>query len=138
MAEPLLNLNTIIERPVIAINRVKYEILHPDELSVVDSVRFQNWGQRVDELIKMSDLDDDSADELTGLIQKLTDRIMDGVPEKARAKLTESQRLQVAEVFMKIPRGRKPTRKGKRATRSNGEKPVPGSSDSTAAIPPVG
>ncbi len=140
MADTLLDLTTLTERPAIAIDGERYEILSPDELSIVDSHRFQQWGLRLDVLMKQPELSDDDADELTGLVRKLSDRIMVGVPDDVRANLTEGQRLQVAEVFTQLPRAKTETRKKttKKPNRSTGAKRRRGSNGSTAATPPAG
>ncbi len=137
MADTLLDLTTLTERPVIAINRKRYEILSPDEMCIVDYHRFQQWGIRIDEMMKLAELGDDQADELSGLVRKLTDRIMVGVPDDVRAKLTESQRLLVAQVFTELSPQTTLKRK-KKASRSTGAKRQRGSNGSTAATPPAG
>ncbi len=137
MADTLLDLTTLTERPIIAIDGATYEILTPDELCVYDSHRFQQWGQRLDALMRLPELGDEEADELSGLVCKLSDRIMVGIPDDVRAKLTEGQRLMVAEVFTELPRQKaaKPKRK---PSRSIGARSRRGSSGSTAATPPTG
>ena len=132
MADPLLDLQTLIERPVITIDGKRYEILSPDELSIVDHQRFSHWGQRIDKLMKLPDLDDDAATELSTLVCKLTDRIMDGVPDDVRSSLTESQRLLVAEVFTGLP-GRTRAARKKKPARRTGAKRARASNGSTAA-----
>ena len=140
MADHLLDLTTLIEQPTIRINKTVYEILHPDQLGVLDFQRLSTMAGRVSALMKSSDATDDETAELTKIIEDLTDRIMVGVPPDVRATLTESQRLAVAEVFMTLPRVKaETTRKaGNNPSRSTGAKRRPGSSDSTAAIPPAG
>ena len=142
MAGHLLDITTLIEQPTIKINGTTHEILHPDQLGVIDFHRLSIMAGRVSDLMKKSSYDDSDADALTAVIVDLTDRIMDGIPADVRAKLTESQRLAVAEVFMMLPRVKtKATRKAAsnpKASRSIGAKPRRGSSDSTAATPPAG
>ena len=140
MAKPLLDLTTLIEQPTIKINGTTHEIMHPDQLGVIDFQRLSIMAGRVSDLMKKSSHDDSDADALTSVITDLTDRIMVGVPAEVRAKLTESQRLAVAEVFMTLPRVKaKTTRKAaSNPSRSTGAKRRPGSSDSTAATPPAG
>lgn len=109
MAEPtppILDLDTLIERPRIAIDGVSYEILSPDEISVIDFQRFAIWGQRIDMLMSEAvagDAPEESEAELTRLIINLTDRIMVGVPEEVRDKLGEPHRMMIAEAFTRLP-----------------------------------
>ncbi len=136
MADPLLDLTTLIEQPTIKIDGVQYEILHPDQLGVLDFQRLSTMAGSVSALMKRSgdEIDDKAAAELTTIIEDLTDRIMVGVPAENRAKLTESQRLAVAEVFMTLPRAqtRRTRRKNSKASRSAGSKPRSDASGSTA------
>ncbi len=140
MADHLLNIETQT-RPTISIDGTSYEILTPDDLSIVDHHRFQKWGKRIDTLMAAPELDDDAAVELTSMLAKLTDRIMCDVPEDVRAKLTDTQRLRVAEVFTQ-PLRRKPKKravgKPKAASRSRGPRSSRDSKGSTAATPPDG
>ncbi len=137
MAEPLLDIQTLAERPVIKIDGQVYEILSLDELSVVDSVRFQGLGKRLAALIAEPDLDDAQAEELVAALHHLTDRIMVGVPKEVRDGLSDASRVAVAGVFMNLPRRDKPARKAKakKPSRSTGAKRPRDSNASTAAIP---
>ena len=102
-ATPLLDLKTLLERPTIAIDGEHYEILSPDELTVVDSHRFAAWGNRIDKLMAKKTLTKAQEKELGQILGDLGDRIMVGVPEALRVKLSDAQRMEVAEVFTKLP-----------------------------------
>ena len=144
MAAPLIELTTLIEQPTIKINGELYEILHPDQLGVIDFQRLASMGSKVSALLKKSEPDDADAAELNTIIVDLTDRIMVSIPADVRDKLTESQRIAVAEVFMTLPRVQtRATRKRTKAekatpSRSDGSKPRSDASGSTAATPSVG
>ena len=146
MAAPLIELTTLIEQPTISINKKLYEILHPDQLGVIDFQRLVSMGSKVSALLKKSDPDAADAAELTEIINNLTDQIMSGVPTDVRSMLTEAQRIEVAEVFMMLPRAqtRRATKKAKaekanaKAPRSAGSKQRSGARSSTAAIPSGG
>ncbi len=138
MADNLLDLTTLIEQPTIKIDGVTHEIMHPDQLGILDFQRLSAMAVRLALLTGKPDIDDGEAAELVKIIEDLSDRIMVGVPADVRAKLTEVQRIAVAEVFMKIPGVRnRTTRKERRATktkasRSAGSKPRSDASGSTA------
>lgn len=121
MADHLLDLTTLIEQPTIKINGVTHEILHPDQLGVLDFQRLSTMAGRVSALMKSTEPSDSDAAELTKVIEDLTDRIMVGVPADVRTKLTEAQRLAVAEVFMMLPRvqSRKAQRRAKAGKAKN-------------------
>lgn len=103
MAEPILDLNTLVERPKIKIDGEVYEILSPEELSVVDHQRFGIWGRRIDALMAKPKTTAAEQKELAQILGDLTDRILVGVPEELREKLSDTHRLEVAEVFIRLP-----------------------------------
>jgi hypothetical protein len=97
---PLLDLDTLIERPRIAIDETLYEILSPNELSVIDSHRFAVWGRRIDELKKSAvEGDENDEAELEELIAKVARKICVGVPDDVFAKVQGKQRWAVIDVF---------------------------------------
>ena len=139
MADPLLDINTIIERPAILVDGVRYEILSPDEAGLVDYHRFVAWGKTIDRLIGATDLDDGQINELMDAVYKLTDRIMVGVPPEVRERMTDEHRVSVAEVFTRLngaPEAENPP--VKKANRKTGAKRSRASSVSTGATPDGG
>lgn len=58
--DPILDLNTLIERPKITIDGVPYEILSPEELSILDSQAFTFWGGEIERLSKEKDKGENS------------------------------------------------------------------------------
>ncbi len=134
---PILSLETLIKRPLIEIDGERYEILSPDELSVVDFQRLSYEGTRISGITgggKKLTLKEEK--ELTTLIVSLSDRIMvdgpKGVPQEVRDKLSEAHRLVIAEGFMSLPWWLKLRAEAKQ-TLSTGAKPPADSKDSTAA-----
>lgn len=98
-AAPLLDISTLIERPRIDIDGTMYEILSPDELSVIDSHRFASWGRRIDALNKADSEDPAAEAELDALVAKVARRICVGVPEDVFAKVPGKQRWAIIDVF---------------------------------------
>lgn len=95
MTQPLLDLETLIRRPTVAIDGVSYELLSADELSVLDSHRFHLWGRRLEQL-QQGDVEDP---EMQDLIDTIARRVLVDVPEDVFAKLTGIHKIAVAEVF---------------------------------------
>lgn len=95
MGEPLLSVATLIERPTIDIDGTKYEMRHPDELSLVDSHRFSRWAQRFEELAKQ----DEPGAELDEIADRIARAALIAVPEEVLARLTGQHKAAVAEVF---------------------------------------
>ena len=138
----MLDLNTLIERPVIRIDGEKYEILTPDELSVLDWKRFLKTAGRLEEIVAMPELGDDETEELSNLLIDLTDKIMVGVPSDVRSKLNQNHLLSVAGVFTTLltkraAAGQKAKGKPKKS-RASGVRRSRGSSASTAEARPAG
>lgn len=95
MGEPLLSIETLIDRPKVDIDGTKYELLHPDELSLVDNHRFSRWAQRFEELAKL----DEPGDELDEVADRIARAALVDVPEEVLARLTGQHKAAVAEVF---------------------------------------
>lgn len=140
----LLDLDTLIERPRIAIDGELYEILSPDELSVIDSHRFGRWGRRIEELAEQ---DGEAAEaELDEVISRAARKIMPDVPEELFGRLPGSARWAVIDLFtglllhkklivvgaMQAAMGMQPT------LSPTGARRLPGFSDTTAATPRTG
>lgn len=106
MAEPkdesahsVLELTTLIERPKISVDGELYEILSPAELSVIESQRFAAQGRKYDGLMAKDSLSDPQKKRVSKLVRDLADKIMVGVPDDKREKLSEAQKMEVIEVF---------------------------------------
>lgn len=149
--EPLLDIETLIERPKIRIDGELYEILSPDEISAVDAQRFGAEGRRIDALSGKDSLSDKERKDLTKMLRDISDRVMVGVPEEIREKLSDQHRLQVAEAFILLPLKDRRTRlaaaagafEGAAAGNQQPDAPTgansqPDSSGSTAATPDGG
>lgn len=93
--EPLLDLNTLIERPKIAIDGKDYEILSPEELSILDSQGFTFWGGEIERLSQ----DKEKASELEALIDTVARKVLVSVPASVFGKLSGSHKFRVVEVF---------------------------------------
>lgn len=143
---PLLELDTLIERRRIAIDGELYEIISPDELSVIDSHRFGRWGRRIEQLAEMDG--EEAERELEELIAITARKILVGVPDQLFEQLPGSGRWAVIDLFtglllqrkllvagamqaamgMEAPTGMGPT----------GVPPLPGSSGSMAGTRKTG
>lgn len=101
--EAVLDINTFVERPKVRIDGELYDILHPDELSVVDSHRLTAQGRRINDLMAKASLSDREKKEILGLLADVSGHILVGVPDAVRATLSDVHRQQVIEVFMMLP-----------------------------------
>lgn len=143
----LLDLNTLIERPRVRIDGTSYEILSPDELSILQSEGLARDAGRLERLARTDPPTVEAEAELLALVIDLSDRIMVGVPAAVRKRLSEQQRLQIIEVFV-LPRlhARMATAMqalgamtgGPNGSRSIGVNGYPGSPASSAAGPAGG
>lgn len=144
--EPLLDLDSLIERPKITIDGQPYEIASPDELSVIDRQRLAWLGRKFDNLLKRDG--SDQSTELTKTLTALADIVLAPIPAEIRAKLSDAKVMAVIEVFTMLshasrmqlagatlPQILKSLMAGLPAT---GEKPSPDSSDTMAATRQAG
>lgn len=96
-AAPLLDLDTLIARPVITIDGVEYEIRSPGELSVVESHRFGRWGNRIDALTAEDGAKAEA--ELTALIASTARAILIDVPDDVFDRLSGANRWAIIDLF---------------------------------------
>lgn len=96
-SKPLLDLDTLVERPFITIDGVRVDILNPDELGVIESHRFGVWGRRIEAL--SAETGKEAEDELDALVTKVARKICVGASDELFAKLPGSQRWQIIDVF---------------------------------------
>lgn len=145
-AEPLLELDSLIERPKIKIDGELYEIAAPEELSVIDTQRVASLGRRLDNLLKQEGAA--QAKILQDTLGDIIAIVMSPVPADVRARLSDGQKMSVVEVFSMLSLARKTQLAGATIpqilkaimanTGATGEKPQPGSSDTTAATQQAG
>lgn len=94
---PLLDLSTLIERPVIRIDGVTYEILSPDEISIIDGHRLGMWGRRINVLAESDQTEGEA--ELEQLIDKVARKVAVGVPGAVYNALPGAHKQAIADVF---------------------------------------
>jgi hypothetical protein len=134
--KPVLDLTTLVERPQIAIDGTRYDILSPDEVSIVDLERFAAIGRRAEHLAGLDAATEEDQGEVVKLINDLAARIMIGVPEDVRSALSLANLMRVVEVFIALLPAALTKAAGARnrsTSRSTGAKPSRVSSASTAA-----
>lgn len=150
MTEPLLNIDTLIERPLVKIDGELHEIVSSQELPLMVLQRVAMLGRRLDTLMKTDDLDAAGEKLLDVTLDKIIDVIMAPVPAYVRAKLTQAHKQSVVEVFTMLSLGRKVRLAGAMmrqaaekaapttGTTEAGAASSPGSSGSSAATPSAG
>lgn len=94
---PLLDLSTLIERPLIRIDGIAYEILSPDEISIIDGQRLGVWGRRINALAESDDPEGEA--ELEQLIDKVARKVSVGVPDAVYGVLPGAHKQAIADVF---------------------------------------
>lgn len=99
MSEILLDLDTLVVRPKIAIDGLHYEILSPDEVPVITSHRLAAKGKRMEALMGSANLSKAGEAELEKIVLEISDIIMGPIPAEVRARLSEAQRMSVTEAF---------------------------------------
>lgn len=100
MAEPLLDITTLIKRETIAVDGQRYELLSVDELSVLDSQRFQRWIEQLTVLQEGTAGDDADRDAIDGIVDAISRKALVDMPADVFAKLSGAHKIRVAEVFI--------------------------------------
>lgn len=112
MAEPILDLDTIVERRTIRIRAIvdgvprseQYELKAPGEFSLLDYRRLGKKGERVEAMLAPDrDLTDEEVSELGDLLGWLCGTVLMAPPE-VLARLSLDQRLAVLKAFTDLQR----------------------------------
>lgn len=161
MADPMIELSTLIERPVIEIDGETHELTAPDELTIMQSARIAALGRKLDVLMKTENPQPQDQKALEKVLEELTGLIMAPVPHEVRSRLAEAHQLAVIEVFTTLLLARKTKLAGATMFRevvggaldaatkaaakeaaakkvADGQPSQPGASGSTAATPGAG
>lgn len=104
---PLLSLDTFVERDRIKITSKLhpegrlYELVNPDELSVVDHARIRSRHNRTVDLRGVTELDEQQAQDLTDALDDLVTIVMPAVEAEVLADLSDGKKAQVLDVWMR-------------------------------------
>jgi hypothetical protein len=141
--KPLLDLSTFTERHFIRINGEPYEFRNGDEFAAVDYFRLARLGEETNAMLKAGEgLDEESARQLSTLLDTICRMVLIDVPEEVLTALTDMQRTAIAQAFTELlPPSLKATRAMLEALPSlrppalqgTGAKPSRGSRASTGA-----
>lgn len=102
MAEkkPMFDLNTLIERPVVNIDGQPYELVHPDEMTVLDRQRQAVRGRRIAALMALDrDLTEAEQNDLPRMLDEACRAILVGAPPEIHAKLQDGHRFSIIDSF---------------------------------------
>jgi hypothetical protein len=98
---PLLDLDTLTERPFVLIDKVKYELRTPEELSVVEYHRLGKIGARLDAIENIKDPTEEDEQEFNALLNTLSGRVL-LAPNEVKARLKSVQLVAVAVAFTRL------------------------------------
>jgi hypothetical protein len=97
MAAPILNLDSLVDRPTVVINDKEYWLLTLDILPPLDAHRLQFMTQRVAELLgQATPLSEDEERELKTLPDRMCRMVLDA-PDDVHQALTDPKRMLIAE-----------------------------------------
>lgn len=134
---PVLDLATLIERPRVRIDGEAYEMLSPEEISIVDHQRFAAMGRRLDELMGKDALSKQEGAAMRRTADDLARQLLPDVPSDVYEKLSDAQKVDIIQVFFSLLMRRRLSRlaptNGSTSARSR-----PGSAASSGHIPPTG
>jgi len=97
--EPILNLDTLVERRTVAIDGKPYELVNAAELSILDYHRIGNQGRNVEAIMaQQEDLSDDQVQAVRTLLDSMC-KVLLLAPIEVHARFTDNQRLQIVGAF---------------------------------------
>lgn len=136
MAEDILDILTRAERPKFKIDGKRYEMLHPNELSMLD---FRELGKRGAAMVaaanSFEETDNDTVfDQMIDDMNAILDTVAPGLPKKVRDKLNPFHVQKIVQAFMRLvraggaPDGRRNRKKSSRgsAASTRGRRPTTG------------
>jgi len=97
--EPILNLDTLVERRTVAIDGKPYDLVSASELSILDYHRIGNQGRNVEAIMaQQDDLSDDQVQAVRTLLDSMC-KVLLLAPIEVHVRLTDNQRLQIVGAF---------------------------------------
>lgn len=99
--KPLLDLDTLVVRPTVRIDGVEYEMVAPDELSILEYHRLINLGKRLDAIEQVEEPTEAQEIEYEDLLDTLCRRIL-LAPDEVHKRLKRPQRAAVALTFTQL------------------------------------
>lgn len=130
--EPILSLTTLTSSPLITIDGVAYELLHPQAVSLGQLRRIKQLGVDITALENKAEPTPEEDARLSQLMAALCGLVLKA-PAEVLAGLTDLQRQQVVVSFIQLRSTlRAPAAGAVGANRSSGKKPSRGSRGSTA------
>ena len=134
MAENLLDILTKVDRPTFTIDGERYEMRHPNELSMSE---FHTLSKMGGALItfgdQFSDSPEESFDEIRKVIEELLDMVTPDLPKKIREALNPFHVMKILEAFIGLSRIEPKPDEPQPPKKSSQD-----SQDSTAAAPKTG
>lgn len=97
----LLDLDTLTERPFVLIDKVKYELRTPEELSVLEYHRLGKIGARMNAIEELDEPGGTDEQEYEQLLTTLSGRVL-LAPDEVKARLKAGQCVQIAVAFTRL------------------------------------
>jgi hypothetical protein len=98
---PLLDLDTLVIRPIVRIDEVEYELRAPDELSVLENHRLLALGKRIEAIEALEEATDDDDADYDRLLRTFCRKLL-LAPDEILERLTTSQRAAVGLTFSRL------------------------------------
>lgn len=102
MAAPILSLDSLVDRPVVLIDQVEYELLTPALLPPLDAHRYQRYSERCLKLMDQDTLTPEEEHELEQLPDKMC-RLVLVAADAVHDKLTTRERVRICATFLRRP-----------------------------------
>lgn len=108
---PVLNLDSLTERRAVRFEGTDYDLLNPEEVSILDYHRIVKQAHRIDEIMgsgkSTSDLSEAEVAEMTAALDRAVRMIL-RAPDEVHAKFSDLARLAIISVFSDLQRSVNP------------------------------
>lgn len=97
--DPILKLDTLVERRTVMIDGASYGLVNSGELSILDFHRIGYQGRNVENLMaQQEDLNDEQVEAVRRLLDSMC-KVLLLAPVEIHARLSDNQRLQIVQAF---------------------------------------
>lgn len=137
MSKPLLTLSTLVERPVVEIDGAAYEMIVPDDVSLLELARMQRMQAKVQAISAKVESTEADVAAMAEQLEQLVAMILPELPGDVLARLSDVKRMAIISAFVDTV-GAKAGTLPSLTSRPTGANSSPASSASTGELPATG
>lgn len=109
MPERVLTLETLVERPVVCVDKADYALRLPDDFGLVELARIERMQGTLGGLLASApDLSEGQIEQMAGILGELVGLVLPEMPAAVAGRLSDAQRLAIIRAFQGAAGGRIP------------------------------